>query len=91
MVDVTGLIGQYAHGNEPSHHIPYLYQYAGRPDRTAERVREICRKFYKNAPDGLCGIELTFVIDDLELAFRHERGFIPVSEWNIFLKWVVKL
>ena len=57
VVDVTGLIGQYAHGNEPSHHIPYLYQYAGRPDRTAERVREICRKFYKNAPDGLCGNE----------------------------------
>ena len=53
--DVVGLIGQYAHGNEPSHHIPYLYQYAGRPDRTAEVVREICEKFYRPTPDGLCG------------------------------------
>lgn len=53
--DVSGLIGQYAHGNEPSHHIAYLYACAGRPDRTAERVREICARFYRNAPDGLPG------------------------------------
>ena len=53
--DVVGLIGQYAHGNEPSHHIPYLYQYADRPDRTAEIVREVCEKFYLPKPDGLCG------------------------------------
>ena len=55
LVDVTGLIGQYAHGNEPCHHIPYFYQYAGRPDRTAERIREICRTQYSLKPDGLCG------------------------------------
>lgn len=55
--DVTGLWGQYVHGNEPSHHIPYLYQYAGQPDRAAERIGEICRRFYRNAPDGLCGNE----------------------------------
>ena len=55
--DVSGLIGQYAHGNEPSHHIAYLYACAGRPDRTADRVREICRRFYRNAPDGLSGNE----------------------------------
>ena len=55
LVDVTGLIGQYAHGNEPCHHVPYLYQYAGRPDRTAERVAEIFRTQYTAAPDGLCG------------------------------------
>lgn len=54
---MTGLWGQYVHGNEPSHHISYLYQYAGRPDRAAERVGEICRRFYRNAPDGLCGNE----------------------------------
>ena len=53
--DVTGLIGQYAHGNEPSHHVAYLYALAGRPDRTAEVVREVFDKFYLNRPDGLCG------------------------------------
>ena len=55
VLDVTGLIGQYAHGNEPSHHIAYLYGMAGRPDRTAEIVREIFDRFYLNKPDGLCG------------------------------------
>jgi len=53
--DVTGLIGQYAHGNEPSHHVAYLYGMAGRGDRTAEIVREIFDKFYQPRPDGLCG------------------------------------
>lgn len=55
--DVTGLIGQYSHGNEPSHHIAYLFQYMDRPDRTAEVVRAICDKFYHATPDGLCGNE----------------------------------
>ena len=53
--DVTGLIGQYAHGNEPSHHVAYFYQFAGRPDRTAEIVREVFDRFYGITPDGLCG------------------------------------
>lgn len=53
--DVTGLIGQYAHGNEPSHHVAYLYTLAGRPDRTAEVIREIFDRFYRHRPDGLCG------------------------------------
>ena len=53
--DVTGLIGQYAHGNEPSHHVAYLYALAGRPERTQELVRQICRTQYHNRPDGLCG------------------------------------
>ena len=53
--DVTGLIGQYAHGNEPSHHVAYFYHYAGRPRRTAEIVREVFDRFYLNKPDGLCG------------------------------------
>jgi len=57
MSDVTGLVGEYAHGNEPCHHVAYLYRYADRPDRTAERVREICDRFYRNAPDGVCGNE----------------------------------
>lgn len=53
--DVTGLIGQYAHGNEPSHHVVYLYSLLGRRARTAELVREIFTKFYRPCPDGLCG------------------------------------
>ena len=53
--DISGLIGQYVHGNEPSHHIPYLYALAGRPDKTAETVRKICSELYGASPDGLCG------------------------------------
>jgi putative alpha-1,2-mannosidase len=55
--DLTGLIGQYAHGNEPSHHITYLYNYAGEPWKTQKYVRNIMDNFYKNAPDGLIGNE----------------------------------
>ena len=55
VVDVTGLIGAYAHGNEPSHHAIYLYQYLKRPDRVAELVREVFNRFYAPKPDGLCG------------------------------------
>lgn len=56
-VDVTGLIGQYAHGNEPSHHMAYLYTYAGQPEKTKEKVHYILNNFYKNTPDGLIGNE----------------------------------
>lgn len=55
--DLTGLIGQYAHGNEPSHHIAYLYNYAQEPWKTQKYVRQIFDEFYKNAPDGLIGNE----------------------------------
>jgi predicted alpha-1,2-mannosidase len=55
--DITGLIGQYAHGNEPSHHIAYLYNYIGKPEKTAQRVQQIVNDLYKNAPDGLAGNE----------------------------------
>ncbi|MFY8004297.1 MAG: GH92 family glycosyl hydrolase, partial [Chitinophagaceae bacterium] len=55
--DVTGLIGQYAHGNEPSHHIAYLFNYAGKPWITQELVHKICTEFYPNNPDGLIGNE----------------------------------
>ncbi len=55
--DITGLIGQYAHGNEPSHHIAYLYNYAGQPWKTQKLVRQINDEFYKNDPDGLIGNE----------------------------------
>lgn len=53
--DVTGLIGQYAHGNEPSHHVAYLYAVAGKPWRTEELVNEICKTKYISTVDGLCG------------------------------------
>jgi predicted alpha-1,2-mannosidase len=56
-VDVTGLIGQYAHGNEPSHHMAYLYNYVGKPEKTNEKVHYILNEFYKNTPDGLIGNE----------------------------------
>ncbi len=55
--DITGLIGQYAHGNEPSHHMAWLYHYAGRPDRSAPRVRQILDTLYGPGADGLCGNE----------------------------------
>lgn len=55
--DITGLIGQYAQGNEPSHHIVHLYNYAGRPRRTQLLADSVMRTLYANAPDGLCGNE----------------------------------
>jgi mannosidase alpha-like ER degradation enhancer 2 len=55
--DISGMIGQYAHGNEPSHHIPYLYNYVGRPGRTADRVRQIMATLYDDTPFGLSGNE----------------------------------
>lgn len=55
--DITGLIGQYAHGNEPSHHIAYLYNYTGKYNKTVKLVDTICNNFYTNTPDGLIGNE----------------------------------
>ncbi|UCF04157.1 MAG: GH92 family glycosyl hydrolase [bacterium] len=75
--DVSGLIGQYAHGNEPSHHMAYLYVFAGRPWKTQERVRHIMATMYTASPDGLCGNEdcgqmsAWFVLSAL--------GFYPVT------------
>ncbi len=56
-IDVSGLIGQYAHGNEPSHHVAYLYTYAGAPWKTQERVRHILDTMYDDTPEGLSGNE----------------------------------
>lgn len=55
--DVTGLIGQYAHGNEPSHHTLYLYNYAGVPWKTQNLARKVMDELYHDGPDGLCGNE----------------------------------
>jgi hypothetical protein len=76
-VDITGLIGQYAHGNEPSHHMAYLYDYAGQPWKTQSRVRQIMDEFYKPAPDGLIGNE-----DCGQMSAWYvfsAAGFYPVS------------
>jgi len=56
-MDVSGLIGQYAHGNEPSHHVAYLFNYGDAPWKTQERIRHIMNTLYSNKPDGLCGNE----------------------------------
>lgn len=56
-IDISGMIGQYAHGNEPSHHIPYLYGYVGESWKTAKLVRQIYEQFYKTTQDGLIGNE----------------------------------
>ena len=56
-VDVTGLIGMYAHGNEPSHHAAWLYTYLGQPGKTQKYVHRILDEMYSSKPDGLCGNE----------------------------------
>lgn len=55
--DITGLIGQYAHGNEPSHHIIYLYNFAGTAYKTQEKVHQVMKEMYHDTPDGLAGNE----------------------------------
>ncbi len=54
-VDISGLIGQYAHGNEPSHHAAYLYNYLNKPWKTQAMVRRILKEMYHTQPDGICG------------------------------------
>jgi len=75
--DIAGLIGQYIHGNEPSHHVAYLYAYAGQPWRTQERLKQIVESQYKPTPDGLAGN------DDLgqmsAWLFFTGLGFYPVA------------
>lgn len=79
-VDISGLIGMYAHGNEPGHHIPYLYTYIGAQWKTAQRVREIMDKLYSDKPDGLCGNE-----DCGQMSAWYvfsAMGFYPVNPMN---------
>lgn len=79
--DITGLIGQYAHGNEPSHHMAYLYNYSATPWKTSIIVDSIQRSMYHNAPDGLAGNEdcgqmsAWYVLSAL--------GFYPIAPGNI--------
>ena len=55
--DITGIMGQYAHGNEPGHHAPYMFNYVGQPWKTQQVVRRILAEQYFDAPDGVCGNE----------------------------------
>ena len=78
--DITGLIGQYAHGNEPSHHITYLYAYAGQQYKTADKVDYILNELYHDQPDGLCGNE-----DCGQMSAWYvmsSMGFYPVNPSN---------
>lgn len=75
--DISGLVGQYAHGNEPDQHVPYLYAYVGAPWKTQAMVRRLCVEMYKNDPDGIIGnddcgqMSAWFVLSAL--------GFYPVD------------
>lgn len=96
-VDITGLIGQYAHGNEPSHHAAYLFNYAGMPWKSQKIIRQIASTLYSAEPDGICGN------DDCGQTSAwyvfSAMGFYPVTPGNttyvtgspMFDKIVIKL
>jgi len=71
--DIAGMIGQYIHGNEPSHHLAYLYNYAGQPWRTQERLTQIVKSQYKPEPDGLV---VTMTRADVRMALIHISGIL---------------
>jgi predicted alpha-1,2-mannosidase len=78
--DISGLIGQYAHGNEPSHHITYLYGYLGKPAKTAAKVRYIMEHLYTDKPDGLSGNE---DVGQMSAWYVFSAlGFYPVNPVN---------
>jgi predicted alpha-1,2-mannosidase len=75
--DISGLIGMYAHGNEPSHATTYLYAYAGQQWKTAEKVRQVLREMYKDQPDGISGNEDCGQMSAWYI--MSAMGFYPVS------------
>ncbi|MDX1912160.1 MAG: GH92 family glycosyl hydrolase, partial [Saprospiraceae bacterium] len=91
--DITGLIGQYVHGNEPSHHMAYLYNYVGQPWKTQQRVRQIMDNMYSDQPDGLSGNEDCGQMSAW-LVFSA-MGFYPVTpgkpEYAIGTPWFEKV
>ena len=79
-LDITGLIGQYAHGNEPSHHMAYLYNYVNKPAKSQEYIQRIIDELYSDQPDGLCGNE-----DCGQMSAWYifsSMGFYPVNPAN---------
>lgn len=79
--DITGLIGQYAHGNEPSHHIPYLYNFVGAPYKTQKLVRQIMDELYSAQPDGLSGNEDCGQMSSWLV--MSAMGFYPVTPGSV--------
>lgn len=78
--DISGLIGNYAQGNEPGHHIPYLYTYAGQQWKTAQLIKQIDSSFYTDQPDGLCGNE---DVGQMSAWYIFSAlGFYPVNPSN---------
>lgn len=78
--DVSGLIGQYAQGNEPNHHIIYMYAYVGEPYKTAQLVRKICDTFYTSKVNGLCGND---DVGQMSAWYNFSAmGFYPVNTIN---------
>lgn len=73
----TGMIGQYVHGNEPSHHVAYLYNYTEKPSKTQDYVQKIIRSQYKNQPNGHCGNEDCGQMSSWYLL--SAMGFYPVN------------
>lgn len=78
--DISGLIGQYAHGNEPGHHTVYLYAFVGEQWKTAEKVRNILKTMYRNEPNGLEGNEDCGQMSSWYLF--SAMGFYPVNPSN---------
>lgn len=79
--DISGLIGQYAHGNEPSQHIAYLYNYAGMPWKTQARIQQVMDNLFDNTPEGICGNE-----DCGQMSAWYifsTMGFYPVSPGSL--------
>ena len=91
--DITGLIGQYAHGNEPSHHIAYLYPFTGQPWKTQKLVHQILNTLYHDKPDGLTGNEDCGQMS--AWAVMSAMGFYPVTpgtnEYVIGTPWFSKV
>ena len=78
--DISGLVGQYAQGNEPDHHTPYLYAYAGQPWKTANVIRQVTDSLYTSKPDGLCGNEDLGQMSSWYIF--SAMGFYPVNPAN---------
>ncbi|WP_143309603.1 GH92 family glycosyl hydrolase [Chitinophaga vietnamensis] len=78
--DISGLIGMYAHGNEPSHHVTYMYAFAGNQWKTAEKVRQVMKEFYFDQPEGLAGNEDCGAMSSWYV--MSSLGFYPVNPAN---------
>jgi predicted alpha-1,2-mannosidase len=81
-VGVVGTIGQYVHGNQPSHHVSYLYNYAGEPWKTQQRVRQVTEELYRSGPGGLCGNEDMGSLSSWYVL--SAMGFYPSTPGSVF-------